>query len=70
MAWSPDGRRLATSGSDATIHIWDPSTGADLGIIGRHMQNVQSVRFLPGGHTLASFSSDGVLKLWMTRDGM
>ena len=32
-AWSPDGQRIATAGSDATVRIWDPSAGLQAAVI-------------------------------------
>ncbi len=65
IAWSPDGKRLATGSDDMTVKLWDANTGACLGVIGRHDASILDVRFISGGRTLASFSADGVAKLWL-----
>jgi len=68
IAWSPDGRRLATGSLDCTVRIWDSETGRELGVIGRHDRPVMGVRFIEGGKTLASISNEGTLKLWLTEN--
>ncbi len=63
LAFSPDGR-LASSGYDKTIRLWDPSSGQTLLILKGHAGRIRNVRFSPDGRTLASASSDRTIKLW------
>ena len=64
VAFSPDGRLLATAGCDNVIHIWDASTGNDLRILSGHTQEVTCVAWSPDGHQLASASFDGSAIIW------
>jgi len=56
VAFSPDGKRLATASNDDTIKIWDTATGQQLLTLKDHTDEVWSVAFSPDGRTLASGS--------------
>jgi WD40 repeat protein len=64
IAWSPDGRMLATPSRDKTIRLWDAETGKLLDKLEGHEGGVNSVAFDPKGLMLASGSNDGTAKLW------
>ncbi len=64
IAWSPDGRMLASPSEDNAITIWDVETGECLTKLLGHQDDVLSVAFDPSGRTLASGSADNTIKLW------
>ena len=68
IAYSPDGTRLAVTGS-VGIWLYDARSGAELGLISGHASDVISVAFSPDGNTLASGSIDGTIRLWDARTG-
>jgi WD40 repeat protein len=70
MAFSPDGRLLATAGLDKMVWLFDASRAGKLvrQLIG-HKSNINSVRFSPDGKILASASSDGTVRLWDPANG-
>ena len=64
VAFSPDGRRLASASDDGTVRLWDPATGAELAALTGHTGQVTAVAFSPDGRRLASAGWDGTVRLW------
>lgn len=59
LAWSPDGRRLATIGGDGAVHVWRPGEAtADLSLLAFPRTVRKNDRF-EGGATAVSWSPDG-----------
>jgi WD40 repeat protein len=64
VAFSPDGRLLATASSDAMARVWDPATGDCLRTLTGHTGHVWAVAFSPDGRLLATASRDATARVW------
>ena len=69
VAFSRDGKMLASGSKDATIKLWDVTTGKEQATLKGHMDWVTSVAFSPNSKTLASGSRDRTIKLWNVATG-
>jgi hypothetical protein len=69
MTFSPNGKVLATGGTDQTIRLWDPETGRDLKLLRGHMGAIHALAFSPDGKILASGSADTSVRLWDLASG-
>jgi WD40 repeat protein len=64
VAFSPDGKLLATASLDGTSRVWDPATGHCLHTLRGHNLTVLRVAFSPDGKLLATASLDGTSRVW------
>jgi WD40 repeat protein/serine/threonine protein kinase len=64
LAYSPDGKRLATASLDKTVKLWDINTGKLQATLKGHSAHVHAVSWERDGRRLASGDSDGNIKLW------
>jgi WD40 repeat protein len=69
VTFSPDGRFLASAGSDKTVRIWAVATGEQLISLEGHKGRCLRVAYSPDGLTLASGDDDGGIRLWNARTG-
>ncbi|HWG46935.1 MAG TPA: WD40 repeat domain-containing protein [Gemmataceae bacterium] len=69
VAFSPDGKVLASVGEDRRIRLWNAATGRPLRELPGHPGWVRSIAFSPTGKLLASVGSDNTVRLWNVATG-
>ncbi len=69
VAFSPDGKRLATASTDKTARVWDAVTGKELLTLSGHTNQVWDIAFSPDGTRLATASFDKTAKVWDAATG-
>jgi WD40 repeat protein len=69
VAFSADGKFLATGGRDRTVRIWDVRTGAEVRKCTGHTDTILAVAFSPDGRQIASEGNDSTIRLWDTGTG-
>jgi formylglycine-generating enzyme required for sulfatase activity len=69
LAWSPDGRLLASAHHDGTIQLWRGDSGASVRSLAGHSGYVEAVAWSPDGQTIASGGDDATIRLWHAASG-
>jgi roadblock/LC7 domain-containing protein len=69
VAFSPDGKRLASSSNDTAVQLWDVATGKQLAALKGHENIVMALAFSPDGKTLATAGMDKKFICWDVATG-
>jgi WD40 repeat protein len=64
VAYSPDGKLLASAGDDCLIRVWDPATGKELRRLRGHQNRVSCITFSRDGKLLVTGGDDGTPLVW------
>src|SRR5260370_4677536 len=69
VAWSPNGKRIASTSKDTTVQIWDAVDGSHVFIYRGHRDEVYTAAWSPDGKRIASCSKDKTVQVWDAADG-
>jgi WD40 repeat protein len=64
VAFSPDGRRLASGSDNGEVKVWDVMSGANTLSLPGHGGPVGQVIFSPDGARLVTSGGDGKIRVW------
>lgn len=68
VAYSPDGKLLATTSADGTAKLWDALAGRELATLKGHVGgDVNAVAFAPDGKSFATSGDDRTVRIWDTQ---
>jgi WD40 repeat protein/class 3 adenylate cyclase len=69
IAWSPDGRWIATAANDSSAMVWDARTGRVEAELEGHTDGVITVDWAPDSVRLVTAAIDGTAKVWEVDEG-
>src|SRR5438105_3862656 len=69
LAFSPDGKTLASGEVDKKIRLWDASTGKQIALLEGHTKQVAALAFSLDGATLYSAAYDRTIRIWDVKSG-
>ncbi len=69
IAFAPEGNRIASTGGDHRIHIWDISTGIEQTRLPACEDSMMCLAYSPDGKSIASGGADGDVSVWDVRAG-
>ena len=64
IAWSPDGKRIASGSKDGTVQVWDATSGRHIFTYRGHTASVKAVVWSPDGSYIASAGDDHTVQVW------
>jgi WD40 repeat protein len=69
LAWSPDGRLLATAGEERRVRLWDARSGKPVHELRGHTARAHGLAFRSDGQRLATSAADGTVRVWDIQTG-
>src|SRR6266567_1733516 len=69
LAWSPNGRYIASGGWDNTVQVWDVNNGTNYRTYTRHSDFVSALAWSPDSRYIASGDRDHIVQVWNAKTG-
>jgi WD40 repeat protein len=69
IAWSADGKVVATASDDQTVKLWDAVNGKELHTLRGHFDAINGLAFSPDSRWLATASNDETVRVWDVAGG-
>jgi len=69
LAWSPDGKHIASGAADGIVKVWDASRGQTSVTYRGHTAAINAVSWSPDSSQIASGGTDGTVQVWDAATG-